>query len=144
MLQHEFEDINMALGENIRRLRRDKQWTQGELAEKSGVKVGHVSKLERNESDPKLETLQKLMNAFVCSSNALLNDVQTTPIDGLIEMAIERVQQLPDKEKTHLLDVIDKYCIAISMQGLIDGTSKTMMGFGRFAGKTEELAPPEG
>jgi len=143
MLQAEFEGINMSLGENIKRLRRDKQWTQGDLANKSGVKVGHISKLERNESDPKLETLYKVMGAFECSPNALLNDVKSTHVDGLIEMALERVQGLPTQEKRNLLDVIDKYCIAVSMQGMMENNSKTLLGFMQSMGKTEELTPPD-
>jgi transcriptional regulator with XRE-family HTH domain len=140
MLQDEYEGNNMALGENIRRLRRDKGWTQGDLADQAGVRVGQISKLERNEADPKLETLYKLMDALGCSPNALLNDVKKTSVDGLAEMALERMQQLPEEDKRVLLRVIDHYCIAVSMQGLIEGTSKGLLGLGRFMGKTEELS----
>ncbi len=140
MLQGDFFGVTMALGDNIKRLRRDKQWTQGDLAEESGIKVGHISKLERNESDPKLETLMKLMSALECSPNALLLDVQGTPLDGLMEMVFERVQKLPDQEKNHLLDVIDKYCIAVGMQGLMEENSKTLFGWNQSLGRTEEMS----
>jgi len=139
MLQGQNETLNMALGENIRRLRRDKHWTQGELADKSGVKVGHISKLERNEADPKLETLYKIMDALQCSPNALLNDVQKTSLDGQLEMVIERLQALPEDDKQTLLRVIDKYCIAVSVQEMMEDTSKGFLGIGRFLGKTEEM-----
>lgn len=129
----------MAFGDNILRLRRDKGWTQNDLAEKSGVKMNHISKLERNEADPKLETIYKLMNALDCSANALLNDVKKTPLDGRMEMVLERVQQLPDKEKSRLLDVIDKYCIAVSMQSLMDNNSKSFLGLNVSLGRTEEM-----
>lgn len=140
MLQDIFTGENMAIGENIRRLRRDKQWTQGDLAESSGVKVGHISKLERNESDPKLETLYKLMGALECSPNALLNDVEKTQLGGRLEMALERIQQLPDTDQEVLLTVLDKYCIAVSMQGLVDNSSNNFLGLKRLSGKTEELS----
>ena len=131
----------MSLGENVKRLRRDKGWTQNDLASKSGVRMGHISKLERNESDPKLETIYKLMGALECSANSLLNDVKNTQLDGLTEMAMERVQKLPEEKKKNLLDVIDQYCIAISLQDLMDNTSKNMFGLGinQSTGKTEEL-----
>ncbi|MCW8925851.1 MAG: helix-turn-helix domain-containing protein [Xanthomonadales bacterium] len=130
----------MSLGENIRRLRRDKQWTQGDLAQQSGVKVGHISKLERNESDPKLETLYKIMGALECSPNALLNDVEKTQLNGRMEMALERVQQLPESDQEILLSVIDKYTIAVSMQGLVENASNSFLGITMLTGKTEELA----
>jgi transcriptional regulator with XRE-family HTH domain len=130
----------MALGENIRRMRRDKQWTQGKLAEVSGIKISHISKLERNSSDPKLGTLCRLLSALECSPNALLNDLDKTPLHGRVEIAMEGVQMLSDENKTHILDVVDKYCIAIRMQGLMDNTSKPLLGINQSLGKTEELA----
>ena len=139
MLQGQFEGFIVAIGDNIKRLRRDRGWTQGELSEASGIKIGHVSKLERNESNPKLDTLQKLMNALDCSPNALLQDVENTSVDGLWMMAVERIQGLPDTDKTALLNIIDKYCIAVSLQDLMDTNSKSMFGFNISMGKTQEL-----
>ncbi len=141
MLQDQFSGSIMALGDNLKRLRRDKQWTQGELAERSGIKVGHISKLERNESDPKLETLSKLMHALDCSPNALLSDVGTTSLDGVLEMALERVQALPEEDKTTLLRVIDRYCMAVGMQGLMDSSSQSsLFGLTIWKGSNEEMS----
>lgn len=129
----------MAVGENIRRLRRDKGWTQGELSKESGVQLGQISKLERNEADPRLDTIYRLIAALGCSPNALLNDVQKTSLDGRLEMVLEQMQKLPEEDKQTLLRVIDRYCIAVSMQNLIDKTSNNFLGLGGFLGKTEEL-----
>lgn len=139
-LQDQIEVKKVAIGENLKRLRRDKQWTQGELSETSGIKVGQISKIELNKTEPKLETIYKIINALECSPNALLNDVADMNLDGRMAMALERAQSLPDKEKNNILDVIDKYCIAVSMQGLMDNNSKTLMGFWKTTGKTEDLA----
>lgn len=140
MLQAHIEDVKVAIGDNLKRLRRDKRWTQGELAEASGVKVGQLSKIELNKADPKLETIYKIINALECSPNALLNDVGDLNLDGRLAMALERAQSLPEPEKNVLLDVIDKYCIAVSMQGLMDNKSNNILGFTRLAGSTEEMA----
>ena len=43
----------MSIGENLKRLRRDKGWTQGELADNCGIRLGQISKIERDETDPK-------------------------------------------------------------------------------------------
>lgn len=139
MLQHEYEGFNVALGENIKRLRRDKGWTQGDLADKSGIRVGQISKLERNEADPKLETLYKLMEALDCSPNTLLNDVKKTSIGGLLEMALERMEGLPEDDQRTLLKIIDKYCIAVSLQGMVGDSKNSIFGLSRFLGRTEEL-----
>ena len=132
-----FEVENMALGDNLKRLRRDKEWTQGDLSKASGVKVGHVSKLERNESDPKVSTIYKLINALGCSPNALLQDVKETNVDGLLAIALERASGLPEKDKEIVVDIIDKYCIALSLQSFLKEGSKTSINLMR--GKTEPM-----
>ncbi len=139
-MQDNFEDLNVAIGENLRRLRRDKHFTQGELADLCNIRVGQISKIERNDVDPKLSTIYALINALECSPNALLNDVSETNFDGLLAMVLERVQKLPDQSKNNLIDVIDKYCIAMSMQALLDKDGQTIFGLSNFAGSTEEMS----
>lgn len=139
-LQDDFGGNNVAIGENLKRLRRDKQLTQGELAELSGIRVGQVSKIERNDVDPKLSTIYSLINALECSPNSLLNDVSGTNLDGLLMMVLERVQKLPKEDKNTLLDVIDKYCIAVSMQALLDKDNNKIFGMTPMQGSNEKMA----
>ena len=102
----------MSLGENIRRLRRDKGWTQGQLAERAGIKINHVSKMEQDDTDPKLSTLYKLMNGLGCSPDSLLMDVKRVTTDTVLKQTLERAMALPDDSKRALIEVVDKYCIA--------------------------------
>ncbi|BDP37766.1 MULTISPECIES: helix-turn-helix domain-containing protein [Vibrio] len=130
-------DFIMSIGENLKRLRRDKGWTQGDLANKCGIRFGQISKIERNETDPKLSTIYALTRALNCTPNALLMDMEETSIDAIMSVALERIQGLPDEDKDHLLAVIDKYCIAKSLQHLIE--HNTLLGISIFEGKTEEM-----
>lgn len=139
MLQDEFEGKIVALGENLKRLRRDRNLTQGELAELSNIRVGQISKIERNEVDPKLSTIYGLINALECTPNSLLNDISETNLDGLMEMVLERTNSLSDREKNVLIDVIDKYCIAVSIQKLIDREDNKIFGLTNIKGKNEEM-----
>ncbi len=130
----------MSIGENLKRLRRDRNWTQGQLADHCGIRLGQISKIERSETDPKLSTLYALMNALECTPNALLCDTDKTSLDGLLTIALERMQKLPERDKNILLEIIDKYCIAKSMQDIIENEDGTIFGFRSFAGKTKEMA----
>lgn len=127
----------MSIGENLKRLRRDRGWTQGELAEKCGIRLGQISKIERNGTDPKLSTIYAITNALDCTPNSLLTDVGKTSLDTLFQMVLERVQKLPEEDKEHLLATIDKYCIAESFQKLVE--TNTVFGLSILDGKTEEL-----
>lgn len=131
----------MSIGENLKRLRRDKGWTQSDLADECGIRLGQISKIERNDTDPKLSTINALTDALGCTPNSLLVDVEKTSVNALLEIALERIQNLPEEDKRHLLAVIDKYCIAHSLQHMIE--TNTVFEFSILNGKTEELKPKE-
>ena len=48
------------IGEQLRRAREKKGWSQKELGERVKVAQGHISKIERGEVDIRLSTLQEL------------------------------------------------------------------------------------
>ncbi|WP_370611469.1 helix-turn-helix domain-containing protein [Citrobacter meridianamericanus] len=127
----------MSIGENLKRIRRDKGWTQGELAAKCKIGFGQISKIERDETDPKLSTIYELMNALGCNADALLIDTQKSNVDSVIAVALERVRQLPEKDKEIILAIIDKYCMAISFQQIAD--KKNVFGFSLLLGQTPEM-----
>lgn len=130
----------MAIGENIRRLRRDKQLTQGELADITGISSGQISKLESNKDKPGLETIYALIKGLECSPNSLLNDASSMGSDGLLEMAMERVLKLSEEDRMALLRVIDNYCLAVAYQGLLSDEKPSLFGVHAVKGKTEGLA----
>lgn len=126
----------MSVGENIRRLRRDKSLTLDGLSKLSGVKANHISKLERNESDPKLSTIFKLMNALDCSPDGMLLDAGRMGVSGVLKASLERIEQLPDKDKETIISLIDNFCIANTIKQTIgkDGLSLKL-----FSGKFKEM-----
>jgi len=130
----------MAIGENINRLRRDKGWSQEQLAERAGISLGQISKLERNKDKPGLDTIYSLINALGCSPNALLNDVSETNVDGRIDMGMERLLELPEADKEALINIIDKYCLAIAYQNIAEKRPAGLFNFNQIRGKTEELS----
>ncbi|MBC9879926.1 helix-turn-helix transcriptional regulator [Bradyrhizobium sp. INPA01-394B] len=52
--------IAKALGRNVRRLRKDRGWTQDELAAKLNVEQTAVSLIENARANPTLETLEAI------------------------------------------------------------------------------------
>ena len=102
----------MSLGSNIRRLRKTRQWTQADLSERTGIKVNHLSRLEQDESDPKLSTVQKLLEALNCSPNQLLTDQQPIPTDKVdLHLVIDRLMDLPAEQTYPLMEVLERFCL---------------------------------
>lgn len=59
-------NINLVLGENIRRFRKKTKMTQEELADKIGVSFQAVSKWENAQSAPDISLLPLLAEVFNC------------------------------------------------------------------------------
>lgn len=51
-------------GKNIRTIRRNKKLTQEEVAERAGIHVTTFGRIERGESNPPLQTLNKIAQAL--------------------------------------------------------------------------------
>lgn len=54
----------IAFGKRVRELRRERGWSQEQLAEAAGMNWLQVGHIERGSSDPKLSTIVKLAKAF--------------------------------------------------------------------------------
>lgn len=57
------------IGERMRNLRLEKEWTQVELAKKAGINSNYYAKLERGEKKVSHEYLIKIAKAFGVSTN---------------------------------------------------------------------------
>ena len=68
----------MKLGEKIAQLRKDKNMTQSELAEKMCITDKAVSKWERDISHPDVRIIQKLAQIFDVSIEELMGEVTET------------------------------------------------------------------
>ena len=68
----------MSIGENIRRIRDAKGWSQEKLAEKIGVSFQAISSWERDEYMPELNTFIKLTEALEVPSDYILKDKTVT------------------------------------------------------------------
>lgn len=97
----------MSFGDNLKRLRRDKGWTQGELAKVSGIKWTHIPRLEKEGADPKLSTIYRLAEALNCSFDTLLMDSEKVSMGGLAKASMERLGELSETEQYMIIDLID-------------------------------------
>jgi transcriptional regulator with XRE-family HTH domain len=102
----------MTLGEKIRRLRKDKDWSQAQLAQKLGLHPKHISRYENNVHNPPIETLVKIAELFEVSIDFLLTDepktVSGTAIkDNKLLEYFEAVDKMEPEYKKMVFDLID-------------------------------------
>jgi transcriptional regulator with XRE-family HTH domain len=63
---------SLFVGERVRRLRNELALTQGELAEEVGITVTALSRIERNEAQPRPKTRRRLAEALGVEPRELL------------------------------------------------------------------------
>lgn len=106
----------MNLGNNIRKLRMDKGWTQTELGQKVGVDQKVITSYERGVSNPPLENLLKLAATFEVSLDELAGKVpaktpaqeERKPHRNRRTAKIEKLfDQLPAAEQRALLKMVE-------------------------------------
>tara|TARA_R110002073_G_scaffold93196_1_gene217848 strand:- start:776 stop:1297 length:522 start_codon:yes stop_codon:yes gene_type:complete len=110
----------MDLGSNLQALRKAKGLSQEALAEAAGVSLTQVSKIERNETDPRATTVVKLAKALDCSVDKLMLGIVPGGLNGKLREALERAQRLRPRDRGELISVIHKYCTAsVLMEELV-------------------------
>lgn len=67
----------MQLGEELRMLRKKRRVTLTEVGEKTGLSVSFLSDIERNRTNPSLDTLEKLAEYFQVTVNQLMAAVES-------------------------------------------------------------------
>jgi transcriptional regulator with XRE-family HTH domain len=69
----------MNIGERIRALREEKNFSQGVMQKRSGLLRSYLSRIENNHSIPSLATLEKLARALECPLYQLVYDGDQPP-----------------------------------------------------------------
>ncbi len=108
----------MSIGRNLKSLRAKNGWTQGDLSKETGIKVAHISKLENDEGDPKLSTLEKLIKALQCDADELLFDKKTSGLASVIKHYLKRILSLPASEKAFFIKLMDKLIISDAIHNI--------------------------
>ncbi len=80
----------MALGENIKRLRKDKGLTQLKLASEAGISRSYLADVENNRYNPSLDTLHSIANSLSVPVSELLGEEEvkitsTENIDKIVK-----------------------------------------------------------
>jgi len=90
-------------------LRKQKGWSQIDLANESSVSREMVGKYERGIATPSLDAAKKIADAFGVSLDYLVGEGINASFDKKTIKRIEELQLLEESKKQTLLDLIDTY-----------------------------------
>jgi len=99
----------MTLGEKLKKLRKEKNWSQQYLSDQLGVHTKHISRYENNVNKPSLEMLRKLSDLFNVSVDYLVNEEASNINfkDKELEKYFEKVDKLDEDDKKLVKAMLD-------------------------------------
>jgi len=107
------------------RLRKERRWTQSEIAGKIGISVGQVSKYEKGDSVPTLHILAKIALAFDGSADVLVFDqhggIAAQKLDSELLKRFQRVIELPERERDAVIVLIDSVIARQTIREVVKG-----------------------
>ncbi len=95
------------IGSKITQLRKAKNWSQGELAEKIEASRAIIDKYERNENLPSVEMVIKMAKAFAVSVDYLLGEGEYASYDKETTRRLQDIEKLDPTTKTKIFDIIE-------------------------------------
>lgn len=100
-------DIDKVLGEIFKEYRVKNKLTQERIAEKLGISVKYISRIENGTGGVKVETLVNYMNILCMSPNVIFNKLITNEDLKLQMQLSEKASELSDDKINFIISVID-------------------------------------
>ena len=97
----------LKMGEILRTLRREKNLTQEELAEKVELSSHFISALERGMYSVKLENLVKIMNVLECTADDLFCDSVKDKTKAHASRLAKEMSNIPEHEQERIFKVLE-------------------------------------
>ena len=97
----------MNTGKIIEELRKNKGWSQGELAEKTNVSRVMIGKYERGEAIPSIEAAKSIADAFGVSLDYLVGEGVNASFDKKTVQRLQDIQKLDEPTQAMLFRLID-------------------------------------
>jgi len=99
----------VSIGNRIILLRKDKNWSQIELAKQINASREIISRYERNESMPSIDMVVKLADVFGVTVDFLVGKSNSASFDKETVERINDIQKMDGDTKAVLFNVIDTY-----------------------------------
>lgn len=99
--------INRVLGDTFKEYRLKSKLTQEKVAEKLGISVKYISRIENGTGGVKVETLVNYMNVLGISPNVIFDKLIINE-DLMLQLQLsKRISNLPNDKISFLISVID-------------------------------------
>ena len=114
----------MKFKEKLVYLRKQKKWSQQELSDQVGVQITHISRLENGKSQPSVELLRKIAQAFGVTMDYLVDEEaeEASPVtikNKSLAKKLELLEHLDQEDQQTIINVIDSMLTKKKMLDLL-------------------------
>ncbi|MFC7526262.1 helix-turn-helix domain-containing protein [Parapedobacter sp. GCM10030251] len=109
----------METGNIIQALRKDRGWSQGELATESGVSREMIGKYERGDAVPSIEAAKKLARALGVTLDYLGGEADGPAFDRKTAERMKDIDRLDAAEREHVFALLDAFLAKSKMQAIL-------------------------
>ncbi len=115
-----------AFGEKLKRMRKEKGWSQDQFAQRVGIHGRHVGKYEIGKAMPNADTVVKIAKVLGVSTDYLLIDDTHTSQgaeirDKTLLKEFEAVDKMDETDKEVIKQLIEAFIKKNQMEALING-----------------------
>ena len=112
----------MTIGQKIRRLRKEKDWTQAQLAEKMGLNMFNINRYENDRVKPRPKLVQKFSEALGVKIDELTADPPEEIVNAFRDQELfeqmKTVDRLNEADREALKRIIQAVIIKNQVQSL--------------------------
>lgn len=103
-------DMIKLIGERIRNLRKERNWTQEELAYRANIHRSHLGEIERGETNVTVESIAKIASAFEITLEDIFRHLQPSNKNkgnDTLALLMNKVNNLSKDNQKVMLDFMD-------------------------------------
>lgn len=108
------QDAGLTIGNAIAKMRKQKDLTQEEVAEKLGIGVEAVSRIERGIVIPTVQRLLVLADIFSCDAADLLTDASSRGQDQALKLA-KLIEPLSIEDRKLVTEMVERLATRLKM-----------------------------
>ena len=108
----------MNIGGIIMALRKEKGWSQSELAKVVGVSREIIGKYERNDTFPSIEIAKNIADALEVSLDYLVGTAKTQ-LNSATLKRLQEIDQLSEENKKLVYAFLDSFIIKTKLQNVL-------------------------
>lgn len=110
----------ITFGKKIALLRKDLGLSQTELAKKINTSVSVISRDERDEMTPSVDTARKLADILGSTVGYLLGETDNANLfkNPAMLQRLSELENMQNEDKTHILHVLDNFIKAVKLKNI--------------------------